>query len=228
MRMASRVPPLPSPGSSVRGMDPGGGSNVKSESSYAARAVPVKIYLPDGAPVVQEVIPPLTSDGTLFSTSAPELIKGREANNGHRDATTTPPPPLPSLVAGTLSHRLSHRAGCGVTAGGGDGVVVGVCVWGGRVVTDWRALTRRLRRVGDDVSTGISHLSIPCMFRSRVSRSRGSPTPPLADSRTSLPSKTWAVLPADEARLSPFPPPPSPHPHTASSTPHQPTRPARP
>ena len=48
---------------------------MKPESSYAARAVPVKIYLPDGAPVVQEVIPPLTSDGTLFSTSAPELIK---------------------------------------------------------------------------------------------------------------------------------------------------------
>ena len=71
--MASRVLPLPIPGptpsatasSRPPSTDPGGGG-LKPESSYTVRAIPVKIYLPDGAPVIQEVIPPLNQEGILL------------------------------------------------------------------------------------------------------------------------------------------------------------------
>lgn len=75
MRMASRVLPLPipppSPASHSRppSTDPsanssgGGGGGPKAESAYTVRALPIKIYLPDNAPVVQEVITPLSLDG---------------------------------------------------------------------------------------------------------------------------------------------------------------------
>ncbi|WWD21432.1 hypothetical protein CI109_105917 [Kwoniella shandongensis] len=79
-RMANRILPLPTPAtqapptSSVSSSRPPstdpGGSNVKPESSYATRATPIKIYLPDNAPVIQEVIPPTGSDSkptTLLS-----------------------------------------------------------------------------------------------------------------------------------------------------------------
>ncbi|WVF69945.1 hypothetical protein IAT40_004730 [Kwoniella sp. CBS 6097] len=88
LRMASRILPLPTPvagptlstGSSMNPSRPpstdpssgggGSGSAMKSESSYAARSVPIKFYLPDNAPVIQEVIPPTRPDGkpaTLLS-----------------------------------------------------------------------------------------------------------------------------------------------------------------
>jgi len=35
----------------------------KPDSVYASRAIPMRVYLPDGAPVVQEVVPPLNLDG---------------------------------------------------------------------------------------------------------------------------------------------------------------------
>lgn len=79
-RLATRVVPLPIP--VPAGTPPtssGGGSNVPSrppstepgatssgpklESAYAARSLPIKIYLPDGAPAMQHVVPPLGSDG---------------------------------------------------------------------------------------------------------------------------------------------------------------------
>lgn len=69
MRMATRLIPLPhpippsaTPTTSARpaSTDPGG---KQAESSYSVRAVPIKLYLPDGAPVVQEVVPPIGSDG---------------------------------------------------------------------------------------------------------------------------------------------------------------------
>ncbi|WVQ97976.1 hypothetical protein IAU59_005096 [Kwoniella sp. CBS 9459] len=84
LRMASRVMPLPTPvagpntntGSNLNPSRPpstdpgsggagggGSGSAMKSESSYAVRSVPLKIYLPDNAPVIQEVIPPTRPDG---------------------------------------------------------------------------------------------------------------------------------------------------------------------
>ncbi|WVQ81671.1 autophagy protein 5 [Cryptococcus sp. DSM 104549] len=68
-RMAAKIIPLPipapastsAPGSRPPSTDPGGRA---PESSYATRAVPLKIYLPDNAPVVQEVVPPLGPNGT--------------------------------------------------------------------------------------------------------------------------------------------------------------------
>lgn len=45
------------------GTGTGGGGGAKVESAYGVRALAIKIYLPDNAPVVHELIPPLTSDG---------------------------------------------------------------------------------------------------------------------------------------------------------------------
>ncbi|RXK37517.1 autophagy protein 5 [Tremella mesenterica] len=69
LRISSRILPLPippaitslPPGSRPPSTDPSGAP--KAESSYSARALPIKLYLPDNAPVIQEVIPPLLSDG---------------------------------------------------------------------------------------------------------------------------------------------------------------------
>ncbi|WWC86965.1 uncharacterized protein L201_001846 [Kwoniella dendrophila CBS 6074] len=74
LRMASRVLPLPialpPPTSSITSPLPSrppstdpSGSSVKTESAYSTRAIPLKLYLPDNAPVIQEVIQPVGSDG---------------------------------------------------------------------------------------------------------------------------------------------------------------------
>ncbi|KAK6903806.1 autophagy protein 5 [Kwoniella mangroviensis CBS 10435] len=80
LRMASRVLPLPiapAVGSNMTSPNPSrppstdpSGSTAKAESAYSTRAIPIKIYLPDNAPVIQEVIPPIGTDGkptTLLS-----------------------------------------------------------------------------------------------------------------------------------------------------------------
>ena len=72
-RFASRIlplplPPPPNPNQSAIGQvrpgstDPSG---PKTDSAYTVRAIPIKIYLPDNAPVIHEMIPPLSSDGTF-------------------------------------------------------------------------------------------------------------------------------------------------------------------
>jgi hypothetical protein len=48
----------------------GGGGSIGTASSapdsaYAARAVPVKIYLPRDAPTIQDVVAPMNSEGEL-------------------------------------------------------------------------------------------------------------------------------------------------------------------
>ena len=69
MRMASKILPLPIPASAAPGpsrppsTDPTSSGGVKTDSAYTVRGVPLKIYLPDNAPVVQEVIPPLAAVG---------------------------------------------------------------------------------------------------------------------------------------------------------------------
>ncbi|WWC59341.1 uncharacterized protein I303_101893 [Kwoniella dejecticola CBS 10117] len=79
LRMASRVLPLPiaPPSNNVTSPQPSrppstdpSGSSVKPESAYSTRGIPIKLYLPDNAPVIQEVIPPIGTDGkptTLLS-----------------------------------------------------------------------------------------------------------------------------------------------------------------
>lgn len=54
------------PTSTSSGNGNGSGNGPKVESAYGVRALPIKIYLPDNAPVVHELIPPLTSDGTSY------------------------------------------------------------------------------------------------------------------------------------------------------------------
>lgn len=91
--MASRLIPLPiPPTSSSAGLpsvrapstDPAStsSSSAKAESSYSARALPIKIYLPDGAPVIQEVITPLTSDGESSALHAHFSRKENELTTG--------------------------------------------------------------------------------------------------------------------------------------------------
>ena len=71
-RFASRILPLPLPPppnlnpSAIGQVRPGSTdpSGPKTDSAYTVRAIPIKIYLPDNAPVIHEMIPPLTSDGT--------------------------------------------------------------------------------------------------------------------------------------------------------------------
>jgi len=93
MRMASRVLPLPlpTPLPSAPARPPsadGASGGVKADSVYAARAVPVRFYLPDGAPVVQEVVPPSSSDGECLS---PTLSGWTATRPSKTDLTTTQP-----------------------------------------------------------------------------------------------------------------------------------------
>lgn len=45
----------------------------KVGSAYGVRALPIKIYLPDNAPVIHELIPPLIAEGEFLSSSCPPL-----------------------------------------------------------------------------------------------------------------------------------------------------------
>lgn len=67
MRLASRLIPLPVPPVPAAPSAKQEGAEVaapsKAESSYAVRALPIKVYLPDGAPMVQDIFPPIGSDG---------------------------------------------------------------------------------------------------------------------------------------------------------------------
>lgn len=69
-RLAPPPIPLPDATSTLQKDDTVSTSaNVKGpESSYTVRALPVLIYLPDGVPVIQEVVPPAGSDGRYHSS----------------------------------------------------------------------------------------------------------------------------------------------------------------
>ncbi|KAL7421313.1 autophagy protein 5 [Cryptotrichosporon argae] len=71
-RMASRVlplplpqnpPPAPSPNLPPRPASTEPLSSAKPDSVYSVRGLPIKLYLPDNAPVIQEATPPLAPDG---------------------------------------------------------------------------------------------------------------------------------------------------------------------
>lgn len=147
MRMATRLFPLPIHTSSIPSRppsaDPGNAGASKPESSYTARALPIKFYLPDGAPVVQEVIPPLLPDGESNSevdidaprdTKCALLTLCRQSPDDTRRAEAIPPPPLPLDVVypGHTDHPGGRSA-----ARVGARVVVVLHVWRGRVVASW-------------------------------------------------------------------------------------------
>jgi len=50
--------PTPNANASKQPSDPSGPSKPTLESTYTVRSLPIKIYLPDNAPVIQEIIPP--------------------------------------------------------------------------------------------------------------------------------------------------------------------------
>ncbi|KAK1921517.1 autophagy protein Apg5-domain-containing protein [Papiliotrema laurentii] len=95
MRMATRLLPLPIPSpvpsavpSRPASTDPGSTGPSKPDSSYAVRALPIKIYLPGNAPVVQEVIPPMTPSGKpqtllgILNEHLPLLFPSSSSPNG--------------------------------------------------------------------------------------------------------------------------------------------------
>ncbi len=68
-RMAGRIVPLPIPSSPPTSPQP----QEKIDSAYAARSLPIKIYLPDGAPAIQCPVAPLT-DGK--PTTLLQMLRG--------------------------------------------------------------------------------------------------------------------------------------------------------
>jgi len=128
MRMAARLLPLPIPPATPSHppgraqTDQGSSAQAKTESSYSARALPLKIYLPDGAPVIQEVVPPLNSSGksrvTLHSSGIPTRRMARlpviprsclqcTHRMAHADDQENQTPFFPSCA--TTSHCSSRR-----------------------------------------------------------------------------------------------------------------------
>ncbi|ODN82308.1 hypothetical protein L202_02587 [Cryptococcus amylolentus CBS 6039] len=75
-KMASKIVPLPIPAptnqqqpSRPPSTDPSGRTTA-TESTYATRSVPIKLYLPDNAPAIQDVLSPMDENGkpnTLIS-----------------------------------------------------------------------------------------------------------------------------------------------------------------
>jgi hypothetical protein len=100
-RFASKILPLPFPPSAPESQastatssvsqappsrpastDPSGiGSSAlssvsgKPDSVYATRAIPLRLYLPEGAPVIQEVIPPLNSEGEYNQLGESRIVR---------------------------------------------------------------------------------------------------------------------------------------------------------
>lgn len=85
---------------------------AKVESAYTARALPIKFYLPDNAPVIHELVPPLTPDGA-FSSSCPLSrveCKHRQEERMSRLMTTRQVNPKLSSRPCTLTcPSCSHR-----------------------------------------------------------------------------------------------------------------------
>jgi autophagy-related protein 5 len=73
------VPGPPGTGSSQAGSSPPS-SNVAGTSSLtdgrlpdvnSVRSIPMRLYLPEGVPVLQDLVPPLTSEGTFYAGVRP-------------------------------------------------------------------------------------------------------------------------------------------------------------
>lgn len=73
--MMNKIVPLPllAPSNSTQpsrpsSTDPSGHSRAP-DSSYTTRAIPLKVYLPDNAPFIQEIVPPISESGKMFHVS---------------------------------------------------------------------------------------------------------------------------------------------------------------
>lgn len=56
-------PPSTDPSSSSSSSGVGPSSSSRAESVYTTKAIPIKLYLPDDVPVVQDVVPPMMAEG---------------------------------------------------------------------------------------------------------------------------------------------------------------------
>ncbi|KAK4685003.1 autophagy-related protein 5, partial [Tremellales sp. Uapishka_1] len=137
-RMSSRLFPLPIPIAALPSQssalpsrpastDPGGSASAsKFESSYTARAIPLKIYLPDNAPVVQEVVPPLGADGQwalYVQLGTHPLTPSRQTHDPIDPPTPAPSSPVSVSLAVAVPPGIPHRPGGGSPARSRIGVV---------------------------------------------------------------------------------------------------------
>ena len=102
----TNTPSTPSASSSQPQPSGNGSSSIASSSSavesvYSARAIPIKIYLPLGAPVIQDVVAPLTKDGKLLD-SFPVRPDGSYLDHDSWDFVSG----KPCTVATTLNRLL--------------------------------------------------------------------------------------------------------------------------
>ncbi|OXH00384.1 autophagy protein 5, partial [Cryptococcus neoformans] len=74
-QMMNKIVPLPllTPSNSTQpsrpsSTDPSGPLRAP-DSSYTTRAIPLKVYLPDNAPFIQEIVPPISESGKMFHVS---------------------------------------------------------------------------------------------------------------------------------------------------------------
>ena len=154
MRMASKVLPSPpfiaSPAISSTSAVPTnppntdpGGSAVKPESSYSVRAVPVKLYLPDGAPVLQDIISPHSADG-MFAFFVPADADSRQTVDRPWNVTTSSSAPVPSYLNRDISHRISNCFRHRFTAPCRGGVASSLHMWRGWVAKNRCEITRSI------------------------------------------------------------------------------------
>lgn len=156
-RVFTRLAPPPIPQSTTSPADEAAqGGSKAPESSYAVRALPVLIYLPDGVPVIQEVITPLGTDGELCPSlpsiaSASQLTIGLPDHPASSAPETSPPiipstgpvhPTQPRRSGPSISTGSAAHTGCGGTARDGAGVVGWVYVRGRRVGEDRYTIKR--------------------------------------------------------------------------------------
>lgn len=126
---ASRLIPLPSTGSSR--------APTPESTEPTMRSVPIRVYLPDGGPVLQDVVPPIRDDGSFLSlifsspTEANPPPTGAPTTLAHLLTSLLPLlfPPAPKkplakvLVAGIFVPLETEVGWLGGVMGGGDGWV---------------------------------------------------------------------------------------------------------
>ncbi|TFK18930.1 autophagy protein 5 [Coprinopsis marcescibilis] len=137
-RVASKVTPSASPGSSLSAQSSGHtrpgtdiGTAIDRDGAYSVRSIPARIYLPDG-PVLQEFVSPLLEDGTpntlgkFLSAHLSLLFPPRPPAPPPSRSNPNPQPPSVqelayAMVQGVITPPESEMAWLGVCLAGADG-----------------------------------------------------------------------------------------------------------
>jgi len=109
--------------------DPATGQHQDRDGAYNVRSIPVRVYLPSGGPVLQDLVPPIAEEGR---ESKPNTL--RKFLHSHLPLLfpLLPTPPLAyALVQGVLAPPESEIAWLGACLAGADGWV-NICVGVGR------------------------------------------------------------------------------------------------